>query len=204
MAAQRRSSARPGAGRRGTPKDDLEALWGRNKAIRKKAMGKKLSREEFQSLPPPLQHQRPLSPQEYQSIPSQLRFPPKAYGFERSEGLRGPVLVQYLMLLEVTWRDKRFGDCINALLEHEIVNPGEVRTTIDPRTYEFTDRQGPEIDSSNEYMEAKCLEEVRARIERCGSERQASRQIAAEWGLPGNSLDAVAKGLRDKLRALKK
>jgi hypothetical protein len=160
----------------GTPKD-LEALWQRNKAMRKKA----LSGE--------------LSPQELQSLPPQLRLPPKLRGFGRRKDLRGPALVEYLMLQGGIWRDKRFDDCINALLEHEM---------IDPHTHEFTDRQGPEVDRDNEYQQARCLAEVRAQIKQVGSVRQAAMVVAAEWGLPGNSFVAVAQRLRDQLRLSKK
>jgi hypothetical protein len=160
----------------GNPKD-LEVLWECNRKVRKKALGGE------------------LSPQELKSLPPKLRLPPKLHGLGRRKDLRGPALVEYLMLQGGIWRDKRFDDCINALLEHEMV---------DPHTHEFTDRQGPEVDRDNEYHQARCLEEVRARTEQCGSERRASLEIAAEWGLPGNSLDAVAKRLRDQLRASKK
>jgi hypothetical protein len=195
MAAPRPPTRR-GAGRRpGPPKDDLKAIWERNKAIRKRTSGTKLSPRELQSLPPHIRHLRPLSPREYQSLSPQLRGPAQLHGYARPKGLRGPALVQWLMLLGGTWQDKRFHDCINALLEHGIV---------EPYTHKFTDRQGPLIDNSNEYLQSRCLAEVRARTEQCGSERQASRQIAAEWGLPGNSLEAVAKRLRDQLRPSKK
>jgi hypothetical protein len=95
------------------------------------------------------------------------------------------------------WQDRRFGDCINALLERGIV---------DPETLEFTDRRGPEIDRDNDYQQAKYLEEMRALAQQYDSERRASKEIAAKWGLlgKGGTLDSVAKGLRDKLRALRK
>jgi hypothetical protein len=103
------------------------------------------------------------------------------------------------MRLDGIWQDRRFGDCINAFLEHGIV---------DPHTLDFPRgravRQGPELDRDNEYQQSRCLEEVRARIQRGKSELRASLEVAAEWGLPGASLDAVATGLRDKLRALRK
>jgi hypothetical protein len=38
----------------GAPKDDLEALWERNRMLREKALGGKLSSQEVQSLPPQL------------------------------------------------------------------------------------------------------------------------------------------------------
>jgi hypothetical protein len=184
MAGHRRLIRRRAGRQLGTPKKaDLEALWKRNVELRKKALSNKLSPQEFQSLPP------------------QLRLPVKLHGFERPQGLRGPALVQWVMLLGGIWRDKRFDDFINALLEHGIVKP---------YTHEFDpDRQGPELDMSNEFMRIKCLEEVRARYEQVGSWRRASEEIAAEWGLPGNSLganslDAVARGLRDQLRSPKK
>jgi hypothetical protein len=174
----------------------LEELWWRSRVMRKKALGEKLSREEKKYLPPELRD-RPLSPEERQSLPPQLRLPVELHGFRRPKELRGPALMKWLMLLDGIWQDRRFGDCINAFLEHGIV---------DPHTHEFITRQGPELDRDNEYQQTKCLEEVRARAQQCGSERRASLEIAAEWGLPGNggNLDSVAKGLRDKLRALRK
>jgi hypothetical protein len=162
----------------GSRAKELEALWERNKALRKAALRKDASTKPLQSLPP------------------QLRIPVKAHGFARPKGLRGPVLVKYLMWLGVAfWGEKRFGDCIAALLQHGIVNP---------RTFEFTEKQGPAVDRHNEYYQTKCLTEVRARAERCGSVRQACREVAAEWGWPGNSLNAAAQQLRDHYQTSKK
>jgi len=156
----------------GTPKD-LEALWRHNKELRKKAIAGKLSPPEFQRLPP------------------QLRLPVKLRGWGRPrKGLRGPALVEWLMCQGGLWRDRRFDDCINAMLEHGLIVPG---------THEFSDRQGPEVDWSNEDMRTRCLAEFRARYERLRSQRRASLEIAAEWAL-GKSLEAGAKGLRDQLR----
>ena len=102
----------------GSRAKDLEALWDRNKALRKAALRKDASPKFIQSLPP------------------ELRTNVKVHGFARPKGLRGPVLVNYLMLLGVGfWGEERFDDCINALLQHEIVAP---------RTFEFTKKQFPE------------------------------------------------------------
>jgi hypothetical protein len=158
----------------GTPKN-LETLWRRNKEIRKKT--------------------REFSPDELQSLPPRLRLPHKLHGLRQPKGLRGPALVEWVMLLGGVWHDKRFDNFINALLEHEIVKSN---------THEFTDRLGPELDRDNEYQRKRCLAEVRARKTQVGSERQACREVAAEWGLPGNSLEAAAQRLRDQLRPSKK
>ena len=179
----------------GTSKTDLEALWWRSKAIRKKALGGKFVREELKHLPPELRH-RPLSPEEFRSLPPQLRWPEKLHGFFswRPKQLRGPDLMRYLILL--AGLDKRFGDCINAFFEHGIVKPD---------THKFTPGwQGREIDRANEYQQARCLEEVRAQIKLGMDVRPACRKVAAEWGL-GASLDAGEQQLiiRDRLRPKK-
>jgi hypothetical protein len=155
-----------------SPPKDLEARWERNKKLRKKAVSNE------------------LSPEELQSLPSQLRLPVKLRGFARPKTLRGPALVKWLRIQGGVWQDKRFDDFINALFEHGIV---------DPHTYEFTDRQGPGIDQSNEYQQARCLAEVRARIRPGTSTLRACQEVAAEWAL-GNSLEAGAKQLSDQLR----
>jgi len=156
----------------GTSKDDLEALWKRNVELRKKALSNKLSPQEFQSLPP------------------QLRSPHKLYGPRRPQGLRGPALVEWAMFLGEICQDKRFYDFINALLEHGIVEPALLEDrTVNPRTHEFTNWQGPEIDRDNEYQQERRLEEVRALIEQGMDVRPACRKVAAEWAL-GTSLTA--------------
>jgi len=180
---------------------EAEELWECNKAMRKKALalGGKLLQEEEKHLPP--EGRGELSAEEYQrflqSLPPQLRLPVELHGFGRPQGVRAPSLIKWLMLLDGIWQDRRFGDCINAFLAHGI---------IDPHTNSFTDRQPPELDRDNKYLQAKCLEELRARIQQVRSKRRASLEIAAKWGLlgKGGTLDAVAKGLRDKLRALRK
>jgi hypothetical protein len=163
----------------GSRAKDLEALWDRSKALRKAALRKDASPKFLQSLPP------------------RLRTHVKVHGFARPKGLRGPVLVKYLMLLGVGfWGEERFDDCINALLQHEIV---------DPRTFEFTKKQFPAaVDRHNEYYQAKCLAEVRDRVERGRPVRRACREVAAEWGWPGNSLDAAEQQLRDHYQKSKK
>src|SRR5262249_24788589 len=130
--AQNPAAATAGVVMAGAPKD-LEALWRRHRAIRKKARGGKLVREELKHLPPEVRH-RPLSPQEFRSLPPQLRLPLKLHGFGRPQGLRGPALVQWVMLLGGICRDKRFDDFINALFEHGIV---------DSRIYEIDDPSIP-------------------------------------------------------------
>jgi hypothetical protein len=161
----------------GSRAKELEALWERNKAKRKEALRKDASPKLLQSLPP------------------QLRNPVKVHGLARPKGLRGRVLVNYLISLAIFWQDKRFDDCINALLQHGIVKPF---------TFEFTGKPWPAVVRHNEYYLAKCLAEVRAQVERCGSERQACREVAAEWAWPGNSLNAAAQQLRGLYRISKK
>ena len=170
----------------GSRPKDLEALWRRNIAERK-AVLRKLADPALC---------KDLSPKLLQSLPPQLRNPVKVRGFARPKGLRGPVLVNYLILLgAVIWGETRFDDCISALLEHGIVEPW---------TFEFTAKQFPAaVARHNEYYQAQCLAEVRAREERCGSERQACREVAAEWGWPGNSFNAAAQQLRDHYRRSK-
>ena len=157
----------------GTSKGVLEALWRRSRAIRKKALGRKLSKQELQSLPPQLQYPGELSPQDFQSLPPQLRWPDKLHGFPRPKGLRGPALVQWVMFLAGYCGDKRFDDFINALLEHKIIEAG---------THGFIPGPGPEIDRANEYQQARCLEEVHAQIKQGMDVRPACRKVAAEIG----------------------
>jgi hypothetical protein len=167
----------------GVRSKDVEALWRHNKNLRKKALSNKLSPQEFQSLPP------------------QLRLPIKLHGFGRPKGLRGPALVQWVMLLGGICRDKRFDDFLNALFEHGIVD-SRIYEIDDPRTHQFLPNW-QEVDRDNEYQQTRCLEEVRARMKQGKSKRQACREVAAEWAL-GNSLEAGWKGLSDQLRPPKK
>jgi hypothetical protein len=153
----------------------LEALWERNKATRQWAASKEL--EEGMK--------------EVQSIPNKLRRPYRMHSFARREDLRGLGLVEYLILLERSWRDKRFGDCINALYEHEIVNP---------QTHVFTDRQGPEIDAFNQRQQDECLAQVRSLMDQGIMEKTACARVAAEWGIPANSFAAAVEQLRYLIR----
>jgi hypothetical protein len=171
---------------------ELEALWRHNRATRKKV----LTRSELLK----------LSPQQLQKVPAQLRRPDKVHGFVRPKGLRGSAVFQYLLQLSVVWRDERFDHCISALFEHGII---EKRTYINKQgkevvTYEFSNRQGLYADRYNENQQAEYLAEVRARIKRLNSERQACAEVAAEGGLPGNSFTAAAQRLRELLRSSKK
>jgi hypothetical protein len=163
----------------GSRAKDLEALWERNKAARKAAL------------------RMDASPKLLQSLPPHLRTPVKAHGFARPKGLRGAVLVKYLMLLGAgIWGEKRFDDCINALLQHKIVERW---------TFKFTKKQFPEgVNRHNEYYQAKCLAEVRDRVERGRPVRQACREVTAEWGWPGNSFNAAAEQLRNHYQKSKK
>src|SRR5262249_6642997 len=124
---------------------ELEALWRHNRAKRKKV----LTRSELLK----------LSPQQLQSVPAQLRRPDKLHGSERPKGLRGSTVFQYLLQLALVWRDKRFDDCISALLEHRII---EIRRHTNKQgkevvTYEFSNRQGLYADRYNENQQAECL-----------------------------------------------
>jgi len=166
---------------------ELEALWRHNRAKRKKV----LTRSELLK----------LSPQQLQSVPAQLRV----HGIVRPKGLRGSTVFQYLLQLALVWRDKRFDDCISALLEHRII---EIRRYTNKQgkevvTYEFSNRQGLYADRYNENQQAEWLADVHARIKRGKSERQACAEVAAEWGLPGNSFTAASQRLRDLLRSSK-
>src|SRR5262245_42334046 len=91
---------------------DLEALWRRNIPKRKAVLRK---------LAEPALCEDGL-PELLQSFPPQLRNPVKVDGLAQPKGLRGPILVNYLISLAMFWRDKRFDDCIAALLEHGIVD----------------------------------------------------------------------------------
>ena len=161
----------------GSRAKELEALWERNKAERKAALRKDASPKLLQSLPP------------------QLRNPVKVHGLARPKGLRGRVA----SIISYRWRysGKTSASMIASTLcsEHGIVKP---------RTFRFTGKPLPAVVRHNEYYLAKCLAEVRAREERCGSERQACREVAAEWGWPGNSLNAAAQQLKDHYRRSKK
>jgi len=168
---------------------ELEALWRHNRAKRKKV----LTSSELLK----------LSPQQLQSVPAQLRRPDKLHGSERPKGLRGSTVFQYLLQLALVWRDKRFDDCVSALLEHRII---EIRRHTNKQgkevvTCEFSNRQGLYADRYNENQQAECLAEVYARIKQGKSERQACAEVAAEWGLAGNSFTAAAQRLRDLLRS---
>jgi hypothetical protein len=153
---------------------ELEALWERNRAVRK----------ELCDLPP-------AGTKVLQSLPAELLRPYKLHGFPRPKGLRGPALFKCLVQLSIVYRDKRFDDCINAVLEHGIV---------DSDSCEFTDKQGPELDSYNQRQVDECLAEVRSRVKQGVSERQACREVAADWGLPGNSFAAATEQLRCQRR----
>jgi hypothetical protein len=165
----------------GSRPKDLEALWRRNTAKRKEVLDQLAERK--------------LSPELLQSLPPHLREPVKLRAAPPKE-LRGPVLVNYLISLGAAiWGETRFDDCIQALLQHRLVKP---------RTFEFTQNPWPAVLRHNASYLAKCLAEVRAREQRCGSERQACREVAAEWGWPGNSFNAAAQRLRDHYRRSKK
>jgi hypothetical protein len=58
-------------------------------------------------------------------------------------------------------------------------------------------------DRYNESQQAEWLADVHARIKRGKSERRACAEVAAEWGLPGNSFTAASQRLRDLLRSSK-
>jgi hypothetical protein len=130
----------------GAPKylEALEALWWRSRGMRKKALGGELVQKELEHLPPELRD-RPLSLEEYQSLPPQLRLPVELHGFRRPKELRGPALIKWLMLLDGIWQDRRFGNCINAFLEHGIVDPHthEFITDKDPNSIGITNTSRP-------------------------------------------------------------
>ena len=92
--------------------------------------------------------------------------------------------------------DKRFGDCLSALFEHEIIvpNPGK-------STHRFSRKQRLEY---NQHSQSKLLAELRVRIKDGKSKQQAYQEVAIAWGLPGNSLGAAIQRLKDLLRASKK
>jgi hypothetical protein len=184
---------------------EAETLWERNKAIRKRFLSQELTAQELQRLPPELRGE--LSPQAFQSVPSQLRLPVEVRGLAPLKGLRAETLFQYLLRLSVVFpEDKRFTDFLSALFEHEIIVPNPEKSVVIrgkrvvKTTHRFSRKQRLEY---NEHSQSKLLAELRARKE-VRSELRASKEIAAEWGLPNNSLDAAAKGLRDKLLALRK
>ena len=155
---------------------ELEALWERHRAARKKAARKELDDS------PPESRAKAL-----QGLPVRLRRPNKAHGIARPKSLRGPAFVACLMQLSRMYRDKRFDDCINALLEHGIV---------DGDSLEFTGTQGPELDSYNQRQVSELLAEVSSRMKQGMSERQACGEVAADWGLPANSFTAAIEQLR--------
>jgi len=157
---------------------ELEELWERNAAIRQKAQ-----RGE-------------LSPQAFQSMPSQLRFPVEIRGLAPLEGLRAEILFQYLLRLSVVFpEDKRFGDCLSALFDHEIIVSHRGKTAA-VSTHRFSRKQRLEY---NEQSQSKLLVEVRARMKDGKSPRRACLEVAAAWGIPGNSLVAAAQRLKDLL-----
>src|SRR5262245_29222457 len=109
-----------------TPKDkDMEALWRRNIAERE-AVLRRLADPALR---------KDVSPELLQSFPPQLRNPVKVDGLAKPKGLRGPILVNCLILLAMFYRDKRFDDCIAALLEHGIVD----------ETFKFTGKPWPAV-----------------------------------------------------------
>jgi hypothetical protein len=163
---------------RGTSRQkELEALWERNRAMRK----------ELSDLPSVSRMK------ELQGLPVELRRPYKLHGAPRPKSLRGPALVTYLMQLSRMYPgDKRFDDCINALFEHGIVDSDSLK---------FTDMQGSELDSYNQRQVSDCLAEVRLRMKQGMWERQACMEVAAERGLPGNSFTAAFEQLRHLCRS---
>src|SRR5262245_40162721 len=168
---------------------ELDALWWRNRAEREKL----LKKGELLK----------LSPQQLQRIPAPLRLPDKVHGFVRPKGLRASTVFQFLLQLSVVWRDTRFDDCISALLQHRII---EIRRHTNKQgkevvIYEFSNRQGLYANRYNENQQAECLAEVQARIKQGKSERQACAEVAAEWGVAGNSFTAAAQRLRDLFRS---
>jgi hypothetical protein len=167
------------------PLKELEARWERNRAARKWAVSKKLW-----DLPPE-ERMRAL-----QSVPDKLRRPYKIHGAMRPKNLRGPVLIEYLMMLGITWNDRRFDNCINALYEHGIVNS----QIGNPQPHEFTNRQGPEADAFNRWQQNECLAEISSLMKRGMEEKTACAKVAAEWGLPANSFEAAVEQLRYLIR----
>jgi hypothetical protein len=161
----------------GGTSEELRRLWRENREKRRAVLRMKV---------------KDLTPQLLQSLPWYLKQPEKPRGFKRPSGLRGPELVKYLMLLGGVFQDRRFDDCINALLEHEL---------IEPSTHKFP-KQAPEIRNQKQHFENECMAEVRALIEQGMHERPACRKIAAKWGL-GNSLEAGEQQLRDQLKKSK-
>jgi hypothetical protein len=161
---------------RGTPKD-LEALWDRNKKLRKKAESRK------------------LSPPEMQSLPARLRLPFKVHGPARPK-FRAEALFKYLLQLSVAYQDKRFDDCISALFEHEIIVSSRMQR-LEYNQHQSTHRfsRKPRLEY-NQHQQSKLLAELRARVERGMSERRACQEVAAEWGLPSNSFETAWKQVR--------
>ncbi len=115
--------------------------------------------------------------------------PEALLSFKRPKGLRGPMLVEYLTVLASVWRDRRFSDCIDALLEHELVEPD---------THKFTNAQSPEMDRYNRQEDRECLAQVRDRARTGESINRACEEVAAAHGF-GNSFNAAVDHLKDLL-----
>jgi hypothetical protein len=148
----------------------LYRLWEKNKKLRKKAQ------------------RLDISPQSRQAIPPRLRSPEKGYGFIRAKGLRGSALLDWLIRLDGIYQDNRVLDFINFLHEKNIVDSD----------HNFTDRQGPLVDLTNEHLWTQRLAEVRDLIAQGKTEWQACGRIAADWAL-GKTLEAGARQLYERL-----
>jgi hypothetical protein len=141
--------------------------WSRNKKLRAKA------------------RRLDISPTERQDIPPHLRAPEKSYGFLRVGGLRGPAVVQWLMLMDGFYPHRRcYLECINAMHEDGVINS----------KHEFIS-EGPLVDRERECLLAKRLEEVQALVTmKRYSQWQACTEVAANWAL-GKSLEAGTRQL---------
>ena len=116
--------------------------------------------------------------------------------FEKPKHLRGPALIKELIRLGLVWGDKRFFDCVDAMVEHQVVD----------QKYDFTGRHGPHLLDPKQTAAARRRKEDIARVKRIRflmkkdpdlSERSACEKVAAESGR-GASFGAE----RDRLRQL--
>jgi hypothetical protein len=105
-------------------------------------------------------------------------------------GLRGPDLVGELIGLAGLTYDHRFDDCINALFEHQIVNP---------LSHEFTDGTGPLLKQRYQIEDDECVAQIRARMKDGVSEWRACSEVAAASGRGAANFRAAAEQLKRTL-----
>ena len=108
---------------------ELEEQWRQNKEARKRKGSEALV--WIAQIPP--------------ELAAWYRLHSQGVEFKKPKHLRGPALIKELIRLGLEWGDKRFLDCVNAMVEHQVV---------DQKTYDFTGRHGPHLVEHPQQTEA--------------------------------------------------